>query len=420
MITIYFSHETRVCLSIILFVNYLIINSTLVLPNGQLYYVKRPKRYKKNKKHYLQINFQSFDQNICMEKVIQYNTHNMKYSELVEYFGGFFNIETISCITFQQYDPIWIEYDTQYDYKTKTIKFDTFDKVIHLQKDNDYIELYQPDCVMDDFNKLINQTNRHKFTKTIIINHKLSFYQIKPFDFPQLETMIIDTQNISELHTYTSLTSLTLFQPQDYSNRTQDCITSLTNLLHLKIIGPNFNYSKIADIIDHVRDHPNLQTFIFKMGWCRSGDLFYDNLIKLIDINRVLKKIKFHARGNNYIIVNDVLAKAIINNPILEYFDIYNEKSVNFISVQLSIEMIDLLIKRGVYINANIRIKEYYSMFDSTPVINDILKNGYNNSIALSLLKWRNDQYAITYIKNYKIYNKSLFERTKRNIKIKN
>lgn len=417
MITIYFSHETRVCLSIILFVNHLIINNTLVLPNGQSHYVKRPKHYKKNKKHYLQINFQSFDQNICEEKVIQYNTHNVKYSELVEYFGGFFDIKTISCITFKHYDPVWIEYDTQYNYKTSTIKFDTFDKVIHLQKDNDYIELYQPDCVMDDFNKLVNQMNRHKFTKTITINHKLSFYQIEQFDFPQLETMIIDTQCINKLHTYTSLTSLTLFQPQDYSNCMQNCITSLTNLLYLKIVNPAFSRSKIMDIIDHVRDHPNLQTFIFKMGWCRDDDLFYDNLIKLIDTNRILKKIKFRARGNNCIVINDILAKAIINNPILEHFDIYDEKSANFISLKFSMEMINQLIKRGVYINANIHIKEYYYMFDSIPIINNVLKNGYDNGIALSLLKWRNDRYAITYINNYKTYNKSLFERTKRNIK---
>lgn len=404
---IYFKHCTKWCFKIYFYVMRNNWNMKINIPNCESYVIKKPNNYKKSKKYFKCFTFKSYD---FIGNQILLGFENKTYEEIISYFVKFF--DSIFDIVITKYDAEWIGYDTRYCIKTNSVKFDTCDIPVKLQND-EYIELYQPDCVIEN-KKQLGKINRHQFTKTIYLSGRLSCMDIEQYDFPLLEKIICNVYSNYNLQLmkYNKVTHLELVFWILLGNVSliTNCLQAKNDLTYLKIDSQYLPIDHVKEILLFVQDHPNLKTFVLKGGTLWTSADFMNELCDLINKNKTITSITINIKYSFPHTCSPDLIESILNNTTLQELNIYSDNSY----VNISFGDIIKIIERGI--NFTVYFKITYLNYDKYRfIIHDIIKtHGYDNGTILSLIKSFHIINFPFFVNNYHKYRKLLSQRAKR------
>lgn len=415
-IHIYFKHKTKLSITFQVMFDYTKFN-TIVLPNQEIYTINPNSRILYNKIRLICV-CQSYKPKKCREQIIPKDTENMIYSQIFEYLVEFFKNTTIKKIQLNKYDLLWIDCDTQYDHKTKSIRFNTSDYVIALRDDDFYTQFCEYGYTIDHY-KQLEDTEKHKFVKIIKLGQNLTFHDIDDYEFPRLcEIHINYLDSFIGLEKYINVIKLSIKdQHLDWNINILNVMTQL-QYLHIKT-----NPSNIYKILKIIKNHTSLHTLNLHFFGTLSRH-HEQILIEFINGNKTIKCLII----NDYKLYKSALTEniinAIIDNSQIEKIKYNANKNISYdnIKLKVSYETFRKLLQSAINFKGMIDIhtvntnnqKELYHK--CSKLIYDLI-NEYiytNNTIITLIYHIQFNSLIKTHVQNYKIYTKSLIKRSMR------
>lgn len=417
---IYFKHKTKLSITFQVMFDYTKFN-TIILPNHEIYTIEPNSRILYNKIRLICV-CQSYKPERCREQIIPINTENMIYSQLFEYLVEFFKNTTIKKIQLNNYDPLWIDCDTQYDHKTKSIRFNTSDYIISLKDEDFYTQFCEYGYTIDNY-KQLEDIEKHKFVKTIKFGQNLTPNDVENCEFPRLDEIHINYLGLFvNLEKYINVTKLSIKDKHLYWTWNTDILNDMTQLQYLHV---KTNPSNIYKTLKNIKNHTNLHTLNLHFFGTLSRD-HEQVLIEFIDGNKTIKCLIIDDYKLYRCALTENIINTIIDNSQIEKIKYNAKKCVSYDEIKLKVsdETFRKLLQSSINFKGMIDIyignitpnnhKELYHKYAKiiTDLINEYIYT--NNTIITFIHHISNNSLFNTHIKNYKIYTKSLIKRSTR------